>query len=100
MAGINYVSKEHIALGAGFAGATMLCAYHPPPPEPRINQPQNASYPSVPGHSALLSSHAGQCYVSCELSDVSVPRLSKSAQTQQFSRTCYQTGLSFALKHP
>lgn len=47
MAGINYGSKEHIALGAGFAGATMLCVYHPPSPATHIKQSQKISYPSV-----------------------------------------------------
>jgi len=47
MAGINYVSKEHIALGAGFAGATMLCVYHPPSSATHIKQSQKISYPSV-----------------------------------------------------
>lgn len=37
MAGINYGSKEHIALGAGLAGATMFCVYHPPPSKPGSN---------------------------------------------------------------
>lgn len=64
MAGINYVSKEHIALGAGFAGATMLCVYHPPPSKPHINQPQNISYPSAFTRGlgyALLYSYISQC---------------------------------------
>lgn len=87
MAGINYVSKEHIALGAGFAGATMLCVYHPPPSKTHIKQSQKISSPPAPaGDPATpVGAALGSRYRSWS-------RLRGSAETQQLSRTCCQFG--------
>lgn len=87
MAGINYVSKEHIALGAGFAGATMLCVYHPPPSKSCIKQSQKiSSPPALAGDPAMpVGAVLGSWYRSWS-------QLRGSAEPQQFSCTCCQFG--------
>lgn len=67
MAGINYGSKEHIALGAGLAGATTGCAHHPPPSKPAKN---NFGMDSV-----LLLLPGAQGWVTEEFGDAAAPHL-------------------------